>query len=95
MPKFRSKPHEIEAFQFRINSNVKVPEWFIKAVEVNEIQVTMHEKHGYYVTIYSYDETGKVTQMEKAHLNDYICRADHGKIYKLDRKSFVDSYERI
>jgi len=50
------------------------------------MQITRNRKHNY-ITVYGDN------QIEKARDKDWICRADHGKIYVLDNKSFMDSYD--
>ena len=82
--KYKSKPHSIEAFQFQ-NTNLVPPQWFMKAVTKGEASVTINSntKH---ITICGEYNT------EKAYLGWWICRADHGKIYVLDDRSFQESY---
>ena len=85
MAKFKSKPHEIEAFQFRNDVKITTPKWFAEAYERGEVQITMNNKDNY-ITVFG-DQ-----QMEKAFLTYWVCRADHGKIYVLDDASFKESY---
>ena len=83
MAKYKSVPHEIEAFQFRKDVKVTLPKWFVEAAERNEAQVTMSEKYGDYICIYA-RENGRQTQMERAYVGDWICRHANGKIFVLD-----------
>ena len=85
--KYKSKPHEIEAFQF-VSKDTKPPEWFLKEVREGRASVTINNK-GEYITIYSED------QFEKAYLKDWVCRAGHGKVYVLDNINFQNSFESI
>lgn len=95
--KFHSVPHEIEAFQFT-GMDIKPPEWFKKAHENDQAQITNSEKHGTYINIYA-KKDGKIIQTEKAFLNDWICfmKYDYGsgldgKIYVLTDQKFKSSY---
>lgn len=85
--RFKSIPHEIDAFQFIGDMNFKPPKWFKDAYERGEIQVTINEKYGNYITVYGKDQT------EVARMNSWLCHAKHGKIYVLDDQRFRQSYE--
>ena len=85
MTNYTSKPHTIEAFQF-INDKLKPPQWFIDEVRIGKASVTINPKSKH-ITIYGEYNT------EIARLDDWICRADHGKIYVLDNKRFRKSYQ--
>jgi len=86
MAKFRSIPHEIEAFQF-VKGWVR-PDWFHNAVRVGEASATWNrnDKH---ITIYGEN------QIEKAFLNDWVCLSTHGKIYTLKDRDFKSDYREI
>jgi len=86
MPKFKSKPHKIEAFQFRKDIKLVPPQWFKEAYERNEAQITMSEKYGYYITIYGKDQT------EVAREGYWVCYYQE-KIFVLSDEKFKKSYE--
>lgn len=89
MEKFKSKPHEIEAFQFNGDIPDDLPNWFTEAQEKNKIQVTISDRYGKYISVYGDN------QIEIAREKFWVCHADHGKIYVLDDSSFKESYEIV
>lgn len=72
-------PQTIEAFQFK--KGWIRPDWFEAAMRENKAQVTWNEKQKY-ISIYGEG------QMEKAFIDYWICRSEHGKIFVLDDVSF-------
>ena len=86
MARFRSIPHEIEAFQFKGDIKMKPPQWFIDAVHQGKAQVTLSEKYGNYITILSKNQT------EKALPYYWICLHPNGKIFVLDDQRFNGSF---
>ena len=84
--KYISRPHEIKAFQFL--RGAKAPDWFVDAYHLGKIQMTLDEEKDddNYIVVFGKQQT------EKAFLTDWVCRADHGKIYVLDDASFRESY---
>lgn len=81
--KYVSKPQIINAFQFLGNKTDVPPPWFVDALKHNKIQVTMHEKHGFYISVY-----GENNHIEKAYINDWICIAEHGKVFVMHDGDF-------
>ena len=85
--KYESMPQIIDAFQFLLG-DTKVPEWFIKSVEIGGASVTIGHK-AKYITI-----NGR-NQVEKAYEFDWVCRSEHGKIFVLDDANFKRYWRRI
>ena len=85
MAKFKSVPHEIEAFQFT-NTNLIPPQWFMDAVEDGKASVTISDQEKS-ITVYGEHNT------EKAKINWWVCKSDEDKIYVLDDKSFRRKYQ--
>ena len=83
MAKYISKPQIVEAFQFEGVNTPTPPEWFYKAMEIGAIQVTLNENKGQYISVY-----GEKDHKEKAYVGDWVCRAEHGKIFVMHDKDF-------
>ena len=45
---YKSKPHNIRAFVF--NGKMEFPQWFIEAQNKGDIQITISEKYGKYIS---------------------------------------------
>ena len=93
MPTYKSKPHEIEAFQF-VGKGTIAPDWILEAEKVDRAQLTMNNKDQY-ISLYS----KKGDQHEKAFLNWWICykklsdEPGDYKLYALSDKAFRASYD--
>lgn len=93
MAKFKSVPHDIDAFQFQTSTKNKAPDWFVEAYHKGEVQITMSDKYGYYVVVYGEG------QIEKAMIGDWVCFMRYkdgragGKIYVLSDAKFRESYK--
>ena len=88
MAEFQSIPHVINAFRFK-DASVKPPQWFKDAHGRGEIQITISEKYGNYICVYSEN------QMEKAVFGDWVCQHPNGKIFILDDHRFRGSYKKF
>lgn len=86
MPKYKSKPHEIDAFQF-VSRGTKPEKWFKQAHEEGRVSITINSKSEH-ITIY--DDDGN---FRKAYVGDWICRDDSGQIFPLTHKSFFLKFE--
>ena len=86
MDKFRSVPHEIDAFQFR--KGWIRPDWFYQAVKTGGAQITWSAKEKH-ITIYT------ETQMERASINDWVCLSENKEIYVLGDEIFKQRYRKI
>jgi hypothetical protein len=84
--KYKSKPHEIQAFRFTKKKR-EFPDWFLKAIEKGRASVTVNDKQQF-ITIY-----GNQDQVEKAYHNDCVCFSSHGKLYVLPNEIFNEYYE--
>ena len=83
--KYRSKPHEIDAFRFS-NKKRAYPQWFIDQMHLGKASVSDDNKHRY-ITVYGQD------QVERAYTDDWICLSGHGKLYVLSNENFKQGYE--
>lgn len=85
--KLKSKPHEIDAFQFTANlKQADYPKWFLEAIAKGKIQVTINDKHQY-VSIYS-----KEGDVRKAYKGDWVCLNSSGVIFPLTDEEIKDSF---
>lgn len=85
--RFKSIPHEIEAFQFT-KGKISPPHWFVEEYERGNIQITMNAKHDY-VAIYTADGE------HKAFLGDWICRNEAGTIFPMRHCEMQNGFKPV
>lgn len=92
MPKYRTKPVEIEAFQMTAETRhipLGWPDWLQKAFKLRPIRAgSMHVLGGELVV-----ETPQGPMPVAA--NDWIVRAGTGEIYPCGPETFTDYYEAV
>ena len=82
---YKSKPHEIRAFQFT-DCNLKPPSWFVDAVHAGKASVTLHFDKPY-ITLYN-----NKTDMERAYIGQWICMNNKDKLYRISDDEFREAY---
>lgn len=85
--KYKSKPHNIDAFRFSVKTRA-YPEWFTKAIHEGKASLTINNKSRY-ISIYGKD------QEEKAYTDDWVCLSNDGKLYVLPDDIFQKYYEAM
>ena len=83
--RYTSKPHQINAFRFSKKKR-EYPDWFNAQVVLGKAQVTINKKDRF-ITLYGDN------QKEKVFTNDWVCEADHGKLYRLTDENFQLGYK--
>lgn len=79
--KYRSKPIEIEAFQFRIDN---CPDWFMD--KISSLKVITYESFCYIATL-----EGRM----RADKGDWIIKGTEGEIYPCKDVVFKKKYEPV
>jgi len=83
--KFRSKPHEIDAFQFE-SKQTKPPQWFLDLVPKNTVAVVINASEEY-ISVH------QGVTYQKARVGDWIAKDDTGRITVLSQKEMDAKYE--
>lgn len=86
--KLKSKPHEIEAFQF-VGRETKTPDWFKEEYEKGRAFVTMGEFKGNVPSILVKSKRGTHT----AYLEDWVCINAKGTLFVLSNEEIENGFE--
>lgn len=90
---FKRKPVVVEVFLFSKDSEVTAPEWFLKAVQNEQVFIDrkLEDEHSvvYGCTIHS--QYGKL----RAYTGDYVVREPSGEMWPCRKKDFKKLYERL
>lgn len=90
---FRTKPVEIEAYEFSKNYEVEAPAWFTKAVNDEKVFIDRCINDGavrvYGCTIYH----GK--RSESIRNGGFVVREKNGKLRLIERKVFCSLFEPL
>lgn len=87
--KFRSRPIEIEAWQFTGRGSDKPPKWFVDAYHAGQVFVTLNETKGHYVTLVYNGNS------ERANPGDWILKDKTKQLRICNANSFEKQYERV
>ena len=91
MARYKTKPCEIEAFQFYVDN---MPDWFTEALIRNEVKIYDydHKRH-------SIDEAHCLIETlegtMRGDVGDYIIKGLKGELYPCKSDVFKKKYERI
>jgi len=93
MPKYRKKPVEIEAFQLRVDGKTEYPEWFQKAIDKREVEVSsgITDQTRYFVATFKKDRFHQYF----ANHGDYIINRPAKEFEVLSAKAFEQTYELV
>ena len=91
MARYKTKPCEIEAFQFYVDN---MPDWFTEALIRNEVKI-----YDYDHTRHSIDEVHCLIETlegtMRGNVGDYIIKGLKGELYPCKPDVFKKKYERI
>ena len=83
MARYKTKPCEIEAFQFNVDN---IPDWFVEALIRNEVKIYNTDK------VHCLIETLEGTM--RGNVGDYIIKGLKGELYPCKPDVFEKKYER-
>jgi len=83
--KFKSKPHEIYAFQFE-SRKTKPPRWFLDLIPKNTAAVVINGREEY-ISVH------QGVSYQKARVGDWIAKDNTGRITVLSQKEMDAKYE--
>ena len=86
--KFRSKPHTIEAFQFKADLKQEYPDWFIEAMKIGKVFVVINSKEQFI----SVETKGGV---HKAYSGDWVCWNADLTLFVMSDKEIQNNFEMI
>ena len=91
MARYKTKPCEIEAFQFYVDG---MPDWFTEALIRNEVKIYDYD-HKMHSTdeVHCLIETLEGTM--RGDVGDYIIKGLKGELYPCKPDVFEKKYERI
>lgn len=82
--KFKSKPHEIEAFQFKGNES-EYPNWFLELYRVGGVFITITNKNQYIEII---TKRGSL----KAFMGEWICKNSSNNLFVLSEEELKNGF---
>ena len=90
--KYRKKPVVIEAIQIVKGMDMLSPEWFISAINANEIIL-----HGFgkFTRDIPWVEINTLEGVMRGNGGDYIIQGVQGELYPCKKEIFEDTYERV
>jgi len=86
--KFRSKPHTIEAFQFKADLKQEYPDWFMEAMKIGKTFVVINSKEQFILVETKGGE-------HKAYTDSWVCLNSHNTMFVMSDEEIKNNFEMI